>query len=89
MQHLALVEHELTRATAQTRYSALKGEAGNMTEAGVSLPIRVVEEISARLSRLKDLRLPYQLQNNADVSQAQKEQYLQALLLRDPGMHQY
>ncbi len=48
-----------------------------------SLPQSTIEAISARLAALPELRLPAQLQNGA--SKQRKQEYLQALLLHDPG----
>ena len=48
-----------------------------------SLPQAAIDAISARLAALPDLRLPAQLQSGA--SEQRKKEYLQALLLHDPG----
>ena len=53
---------------------------GNDTQ---SLPQAAIDAISARLAALPDLRLPAQLQSGA--SEQRKKEYLQALLLHDPG----
>lgn len=49
-----------------------------------SLPQAAIDAISARLAALPDLRLPAQLQSGA--SEQRKKEYLQALLLHDPGV---
>lgn len=48
-----------------------------------SLPQAAIDAISVRLAALPDLRLPAQLRSGA--SEQRKKEYLQALLLHDPG----
>lgn len=49
-----------------------------------SLPQAAIDAISVRLAALPDLRLPAQLRSGA--SEQRKKEYLQALLLHDPGV---